>query len=231
MDARRTALVTGACRGIGREVCRQLAARGLRVVLTGRDARAGEDAARELCGPGRDVCFEFLDVASEAGAAAAAARLARRGVSVDILVNNAGVAPPDGLLGAPSSRLREAMAVNFFGAVWTCRAFVPEMLERGFGRVVNVTAGSGCFSAGLEGPAAFSVSKAALNALTVKLAAEARGDVKVNAVCPGWTRTRLGGPLAPRSAERAAADVVWLALCGPDGPTGGCFRDRRPIPW
>jgi NAD(P)-dependent dehydrogenase (short-subunit alcohol dehydrogenase family) len=105
------------------------------------------------------------------------------------------------------------------------------MIERGYGRVVNVSSGAGSFAEGLEGPPAYAVSKAALNALTVRLATETRGDVKVNAACPGWVRTRMGGSGAPRSVEEGADTIVWLATLGPDGPTGGFFRDRQPIEW
>ncbi|MDD5656887.1 MAG: SDR family NAD(P)-dependent oxidoreductase [Elusimicrobia bacterium] len=227
---RRTALVTGAGRGIGLEVCRQLGAQGLRVILTARDAGAGEAAAQDLRRGGLDASFHFMDVSSEAGVAAAARRLEGRGAAVDVLVNNAGVYPASGVLDGAAHAFKEALATNFFGALWSCRAFVPGMLERGFGRVVNVTSGGGSFGEGLDGPAAYCISKAALNALTVKLAREARGDVKVNAACPGWTRTRLGGP-AGQSVERGADTIVWLALAGCDGPNGGCFRDRRPVPW
>ncbi len=228
---RRTALVTGANRGIGLETSRQLGRLGMRVLLTARDRAAGERAARELRLEGHDVRFEQLDVASEASVAACAGRLARDGERVDALVNNAGVYPHGGVLDMTPADARLAMDVNFFGALWTCQAFVPAMLRAGHGRVVNVSSGYGAFAEGLEGPAAYSLSKAALNALTAKLAAEVRGDVKVNAACPGWVRTRMGGAGAERSPAEGAGTIVWLATLPADGPNGGLFRDCRRVPW
>jgi len=173
---RRTALVTGANRGIGFEVCRQLGRRGLRIVLAGRDAAAVAETAAGLRLEGLEVIEALLDVRREGAADSLAARLRGAGVHVDVLVNNAGIYPPGTLLETPAETFREVMETNFMGAVWTCRAFMPAMLEAGYGRVVNVSSGYGSFGEGLEGPAAYSLSKAALNALTVKLASEARGD-------------------------------------------------------
>jgi NAD(P)-dependent dehydrogenase (short-subunit alcohol dehydrogenase family) len=231
MSSVTTALVTGANRGIGFEVCRQLGRRGIEVILTGRHADGVAAAVAELRGDGLQVIGEILDVASEASALACAARLEQQGRRVDVLVNNAGVYPHGDLLTAPAQTLTEAMAVNFFGAAWTARAWMPSMNRRGHGRIVNVSSGYGSFAEGLEGPAAYAISKAALNALTVRLAQEARRDVKVNAVCPGWVRTRMGGSGAPTRVEQGADTVVWLATLPADGPSGGLFRNRRSIPW
>jgi len=228
---KRTALVTGANRGIGREVCRELGAAGLRVVVTARDRSAGEKAAAELRSGGHDVLFEEMDVASDRSVSACGARLAKLGIDVDVLVNNAAIYPPERLLDPAGDVLREVMEINFFGAARTCRAFVPAMIRRGYGRIVNVSSGSGSFADGLPGPPAYSVSKAALNAFTVKLAGELTGDVKVNSVCPGWVRTRMGGRGASRSVEEGADTIVWLATLPARGPSGGFFRDRKRIPW
>ncbi|HVP15230.1 MAG TPA: SDR family NAD(P)-dependent oxidoreductase [Terriglobales bacterium] len=230
-DVRYTALVTGANRGIGFEVCRRLGRRGLHVVLTGRDARGMDEAVARLRAEEIDIEGAVFDVAREGAAGALAARLRARDVRVDVLVNNAGIYPPGAVLDTDPGTFREVMETNFFGALWTCRAFVPAMLDAGYGRVVNVSSGSGSFGEGLDGPAAYCVSKAALDALTVKLASESRGDVKVNAVCPGWVRTRMGGPGARRSVEKGAETIVWLATLPADGPNGGFFRDRKRIPW
>ncbi len=227
----KTALVTGGNRGIGREVCRILAGLGHRVILTSRREPLGSRAAAELASSGLAVSFLSMDVADRDSVGRCAANLASQGVDVDILVNNAGVFPQGGVLSAVAEDFEEAMAVNFFGALWTCRAFLPGMLARGFGRVVNVSSGYGSIGEGLEGPAPYSLSKAALNALTLKLAQEVRGDVKINAVCPGWVRTRMGGAGAELSAAEGADTIVWLALLPPDGPSGGYFRNREPIPW
>ncbi len=227
----RTALVTGANRGIGFEVCRQLGHLGLRVILTGRDTKAVAGAAARLAREGISVFPEFLDVFSQEAVRECARRLAQTKERVDILINNAGIFPPGKLLRLSAQVIREAMDINFYGALWTAQAFMPDMLRRNYGRVVNVSSGYGSFAEGLEGPAAYSLSKAALNALTVRLAAEARGNVKVNAVCPGWVRTRMGGPGASRGVERGADTIVWLATLPDEGPSGGFFRDRRRIEW
>jgi NAD(P)-dependent dehydrogenase (short-subunit alcohol dehydrogenase family) len=123
-----------------------------------------------------------------------------------------------------------ALEVNTLGPFRTCRALVPGMTQRGYGRVVNVSSVGGSFDEGL-GPAAYGVSKAALNALTVKVSQAVHGDVKVNATCPGWVRTEMGGSGAPRSPEEAANTLVWLATLPAEGPNGGSFRDRESILW
>jgi NAD(P)-dependent dehydrogenase (short-subunit alcohol dehydrogenase family) len=229
--ATRTALVTGGNRGIGLEVCRQLGRLDYRVVLAARDPAAADQAARELRAAKLDVLPEVLDVTDDGAAGRLAERLAQAGERVDVLVNNAGVYPPGDLLSTPPEVLRSTMDVNFFGAVWAAQAFVPAMLARGYGRVVNVSSGYGQLSEGLSGPAAYSLSKAALNALTIRLASEVHGDVKVNAACPGWVRTRMGGSAADRSVEEGADTIVWLATLPASGPSGGLFRDRTRVPW
>jgi NAD(P)-dependent dehydrogenase (short-subunit alcohol dehydrogenase family) len=228
---RRTALVTGGNRGIGLATCAALARAGLRVVLSARRRTDAEAAARELAQQGLAVVPEELDLASEESVRACAARLARAGVEVDVLVGNGAVLFEGDALSTPAEEWRRAVEVNLLGALWCCRAFLPGMLARGWGRVVHVSSGWGAFAEGLDGPASYSVTKAALNALTVSLARSTGGDVKVNACCPGWVRTRMGGPEAERSPEEAAEGVVWLATLPSDGPHGGFFRDREPIAW
>jgi len=230
MRTRRTALVTGANRGIGYEVSRALASEEMRVLLTGRDRTAIEAAAEGLRNEG-DVLPFVLDVADRRSVEACREWLRRRGESVDVLVNNAGIYEGGPLLSTSPEVLRRVLETNFWGAAWTCQAFLPPMVERGYGRVVNVSSGYGAFAEGLQGPGAYALSKAALNALTLRLAHEVSGDVKVNAACPGWVRTRMGGSEAPRSVEEGADTIVWLATLGPEGPSGGFFRDRQPIEW
>jgi NAD(P)-dependent dehydrogenase (short-subunit alcohol dehydrogenase family) len=229
--AARTALVTGGNRGLGLEVCRQLGRLGLCVILGARNPARGEQAAQALRREGLDARFADLDVSSEESVHGCARALQAEGLRVDVLVNNAGIYPRGQLLKLDTAALQQAMAVHLYGAFWTCRAFVPAMLKAGYGRVVNVSSGYGSIGEGLGGAPAYSLSKAALNAFTFKLAQELRGDVKVNAVCPGWVRTRMGGMLATRGVARGAAGIVWLATLPKDGPNGGFFRDREPIPW
>ena len=202
----------------------------MNVVLAARDPERGEQAAQELRDEGLDVAYERLDVADSLSVEECARRLADAGTEVDALVNNAGVYPTEGVFSVSEEAFEMALEVNTLGPFRTCRAFVPMMLQRGYGRVVNVSSGGGSFGEGL-GPAAYAVSKAALNAFTVKVSQAVRGDVKVNAMCPGWVRTDMGGSGAPRSTEEAAETLVWLATLSEDGPNGGFFRDRKPIPW
>jgi NAD(P)-dependent dehydrogenase (short-subunit alcohol dehydrogenase family) len=224
------ALVTGGNRGIGFEACRQLARVGMSVVLAARDPQRGQEAAQELRDEGLDVISERLDVANLQSVKDCAQRLAEAGVEVNVLVNNAGVYPTQGVFSVSEETLEMALEVNMLGAFRSCQAFVPTMVQRNYGRVVNVSSGGGSFGEGL-GPAAYAVSKAALNALTVKVAQAVQGDVKVNAMCPGWVRTDMGGAGAPRSPEEAVDTLVWLATLTEDGPNGGFFRDRKSIPW
>ncbi|WP_457029266.1 SDR family NAD(P)-dependent oxidoreductase [Kitasatospora sp. P5_F3] len=227
----RTALVTGANRGIGLETCRQLATAGLDVVLCSRRADRGLAAAAGLAGLRGRVRVEQLDVESAESVRACAGRLATDGVQVDVLVNNAAVYPTTGFFAADEDLLEHTWQVNLVGAFRTCQAFVPGMAERGWGRVVNVSSGGGSLDAGLPGPPLYGITKAALNALTVTLASTVPASVKVNAVCPGWVRTDMGGAGAPLSVAQGADTVVWLAQLSESGPTGGFFRGRKPIPW
>jgi NAD(P)-dependent dehydrogenase (short-subunit alcohol dehydrogenase family) len=227
----RVALVTGGNRGIGLEVCRQLARAGLHVFLGSRDLARGKEAADALAAEGLDVSVEGLDVADPQNVRACARRLEEAGVHVDVLVNNAGVYPTLGILQVDEATAEEALQVNLLGPLRTCQAFVPGMVRRGYGRVVNVSSGGGSITESVPGPGAYGFSKVGLNALTRMLAHAVRGDVKVNAACPGWVATDMGGAAAPRSVEQGADTIVWLATLPEDGPTDGFFRDRRPIPW
>jgi NAD(P)-dependent dehydrogenase (short-subunit alcohol dehydrogenase family) len=202
----------------------------MNVVLTARDPERGEQAAQELRDEGLDDTYERLNVADSHSVKDCARRLAEAGTEVNMLINNAGVYPTKGVFSVSEETFVMALQVNALGPFRTCQAFVPMMLQRGYGRVVNVSSGGGSFGEGL-GPAAYAVSKAAMNALTVKVSQAVRGDVKVNAMCPGWVRTDMGGSGAPRSTEEAADTLVWLATLSEDGPNGGFFRDRKPIPW
>lgn len=228
---RRVALVTGGNRGIGLEVCRQLAWAGLQVILGSRDLTRGRDAARELAAEGLHVSVEELDVADPESVRKCARRLEEPRVHVDVLVNNAGVYPTTGILRVDEATALEALQVNLLGALRTCQVFVPGMVARGYGRVVNVSSGGGSLTEDIPGPGAYGFSKAGLNALTRMVANAVRGDVKVNAACPGWVATDMGGRAAPRTPAQGADTIVWLATLPRDGPTDGFFRDRRPIPW
>jgi NAD(P)-dependent dehydrogenase (short-subunit alcohol dehydrogenase family) len=229
----RTALVTGATRGLGLECARQLADSGLRVVLTGRDLVRARDRAEALSRSGDAVLPLRLDVADPGSVNEAAHRLEGDGIEVDVLINNAAVLLDEGrsVLSLDEETFRRTLEVNLLGAFRTCAAFLPAMVGRGYGRVVNVSSGAGALTRMRGYAPAYSISKAALNALTRQLAAHAHGDVKVNAADPGWVRTDMGGGSAPRSASQGAETIVWLATLPTDGPTGGFFYERRPMDW
>jgi NAD(P)-dependent dehydrogenase (short-subunit alcohol dehydrogenase family) len=234
MSETRVSLVTGANRGIGLEVCRQLASKGLRAILTARDLSKAESAAKQLQDDGFDVTPMHLDVADNGSIERCAREAARRFGAVDVLVNNAAVLLDENadLLTMGVDDLRATFDVNVFGAVAVCQAFVPRMVERGYGRVVNVSSEAGQISTMTTYAPAYSMSKAALNAATRQLAAAVKGTgVLVNSVSPGWVRTAMGGPGAPRSVEDGADSIVWLATLAANGPTGGFFSDRRRIEW
>lgn len=259
--ARRTALVTGASRGLGAETCRQLAERGFRVILTSRDS-SGEEVALRLAGPEREVRWEQLDVSQSASIASLAERLAQGGITVDVLVNNAGIS----MSGFDVNVARGTLEVNFFGALRVTEALLPRIPDGG--NIVMVSSGMGELSGygqalrgrfldpALTVPAlialmtsfardveagrhveagwpssAYRVSKAGLNALTRVLARElGPRHIRVNAVCPGWVQTDMGGRGASRTVEQGAASIVWAAAAE-TGPTGGFFRDGKPISW
>jgi NAD(P)-dependent dehydrogenase (short-subunit alcohol dehydrogenase family) len=239
IDMMRTALVTGGNRGIGFAICRGLARADHRVIVAARNETLGLEAAEALRGEGFDASSVVLDVANPQSALDCAADLNDRGTAVDVLVNNAGVFVPGSLL-MDADPLGQSIAVNFLGPLNTARAFVPAMMERGWGRVVNVSSAWGSFAEGLEGTPSYAITKAALNALTVHLAREAGPEVLINALCPGWVQTRMGEDSAPwdpsgsvpdRTPEEGSDTALYLATLPDGGPTGGFFRDRAPLAW
>jgi len=224
-STKRSALVTGANRGIGLEVCRQLAARGWAVLLGSRDLEKGRRAAAAL---GGDVRAVELDVTRDG----AAARARKEIGPVDVLVNNAAVHYDtwQSVLSADWKIVREAFDTNVLGPWRLVQAFAPDMRRAGWGRIVNVSSEAGSLASMGAGTPAYSTTKAALNALTRVLAGELAGTgVLVNSVCPGWTATDMGG--GGRPVAEGAASVVWAATLPDGGPTGGFFRDGRALPW
>jgi NAD(P)-dependent dehydrogenase (short-subunit alcohol dehydrogenase family) len=230
---RLVALVSGSNRGIGREIARQLAERGYRVIVTARDPDAAFATADALSDGGRlSLQGERLDVADPASVERLAERIGERPGRLDALVNNAGVMGEvaTNAATAPLGDAHETMETNLFGAWRLTQALLPLLRQSPSARVVNVSSGAGQLSDMNGGYPGYRVSKTALNALTRILSNEERG-ILVNSMCPGWVRTDMGGAGAPRSVEEGADTAVWLATLPDDGPTGGFFRNREPIPW
>lgn len=229
----RTALVTGANRGIGRAVAHQLARRGYHVILTSR-TEEGRTVAAEMVTEGLRVDYYPLDVANEQSIAELTEYLAAEFFQLDVLINNAGIHYDtfQTTLTADFGIVEEALRVNTIGPWRISKALMPLLKASPQGHVVNVSSSSGSFVDSWPGTPAYSMSKAALNMLTLKMAADLRDtNVKVNAVCPGWVRTDMGGRAAPRSPEEGAASVLWAADLPADGPSGGFFRDGERVAW
>jgi NAD(P)-dependent dehydrogenase (short-subunit alcohol dehydrogenase family) len=227
----RVALVSGANRGIGREIVRQLAEMGITTILGSRDEEKGRTAAEGMNG---NVVVKRLDVIDEDSVDRLASFVEDEFGRLDILVNNAGIANDSGQRGvdADLGSVREALEANVFGAWRLCKVFVPLMQRNGYGRIVNISSGMGALNDMGGGSPAYRVSKTALNALTRILASELRGSgILVNSVCPGWVRTDMGGSDASRSVKEGADTPIWAATLPDNGPTGGFFRDRRPVSW
>lgn len=216
----KTALVTGANRGIGFAIARGLAA-DHRVFIGARDPMAGRQAAQAL-----DCDWVHLDLEDPDTFGPALTRIG----GVDVLVNNAGVLIETSLMEDPLG-FETSMQVMVHGPYHLIGACRPHMEAKGWGRIVNVSSDWGSFAAGLEGPGAYGVAKAALNALTHALPRDLPKCIKINAMCPGWVQTRMGGAGAERTPEEGANTALWLARLPDDGPTGGFFRDRAPLPW
>jgi NAD(P)-dependent dehydrogenase (short-subunit alcohol dehydrogenase family) len=231
----RLALVTGGNRGIGYEVVRQLAALGHTVILGSRDLAKGEAAARAIGdnGPGRVIAAR-LDVTDPASVEREVKEIDRRFGALDILINNAAIHYDTWQTAAAADVegvVREAFATNLLGAWRMIRACVPLMRRNRSGRIVNVSSGAGAISSMGAGTPAYSTSKSALNALTRIVADELRGsNILVNAVCPGWVATEMGGA-GGRPVAEGTAGIVWAAMLPDGGPTGGFFRDEKPIGW
>ena len=226
----RTALVTGGNRGIGLAIVEGLAKAGLRVLLGARDRAAGEVAAQQLQRdhdlPTRVV---EMDVGMPDSIQAAVQTFERDGLAVDVLVNNAGVLPDGDMLTMPWDDIERSTRINALGPLHLIRLLTPGMVQRGYGRIVNVSSEWGSLND--LGPGAYGITKAYLNAMTVKAARELPRSIKVNAMCPGWVQTRMGGAGAERTPAQGADTAIFLATLPDDGPTGGMFRDRRPIRW
>jgi NAD(P)-dependent dehydrogenase (short-subunit alcohol dehydrogenase family) len=232
MRNQKTALVTGANKGIGFEVARELARLGLRVFLGARNVKAGRAAVEKLQSAG-DVLFLEIDIADQKSIRAAAAKLSGETERLDVLVNNAGILldeDKDALSVTPEI-FEATLRTNTLGPWLVAQAFAPLLRKSAAPRIVNVSSGGGQLEGGADGWApAYCVSKTALNGVTVQLTA-ALPKFAVNSVCPGWVRTDMGGENATRSVAEGAATIVWLATDAPQDLTGKFVKDRKVIPW
>ncbi|RJT42391.1 SDR family NAD(P)-dependent oxidoreductase [Mesorhizobium waimense] len=242
MTTTKSAVVTGANKGIGREIAQRLATMGFKVWLGARDAERGMAAAQELRAEGLDVRWLELDVTQDESVAAAAKAVSAESPSLDVLVNNAGVAinyelPPSEQLLAD---IQATYDVNVFGPIRVTQAFLPLLLAAPAARVVMVSSSTGSIGRALDSSSpnqsvnlmGYGSSKTALNAITVAFARElAPQGVKVNAAAPGYTATDLNGHRGHRTVQQAAEIIIRLATLDADGPNAGYFNDDGPLPW
>jgi NAD(P)-dependent dehydrogenase (short-subunit alcohol dehydrogenase family) len=227
------AVVTGGNRGIGFEICRQLAARGAQVVLTARKRAASEAAVKKLAEHSHAAAFHPLDVTDGKSIERLRDFLKESYGHVDVLINNAGIiaegeAPA---LKVDLATVRETLETNALGPLHLAQNLVPLMKRGTMPRIVNMSSGMGALTDNDGGYAAYRMSKTLLNAVTAILAAELAGTIAVNSVCPGWVKTDMGGRNATREVAEGADTAVWLALDAPATLTGKFVRDRKVIPW
>jgi NAD(P)-dependent dehydrogenase (short-subunit alcohol dehydrogenase family) len=231
MSEQKTALVTGANKGIGLEIVRKLLAEGLRVLLTARNAAAGKVAASSLDG---DVRFLQMDVSDDASIQKGAQTYGELSDSLDVLINNAGIYPDENfdILTISRAQLVETFQTNTFGPVKVTQAFLPFLKKSNAPRVINISSGYGEIGGLSYKVSSYCLSKLALNGVTIMLDQALRSEgIAVYAMCPGWVRTDMGGANAARSVEEGADTAVWLATDAPQTLSGKFFRDRKVIGW
>jgi NAD(P)-dependent dehydrogenase (short-subunit alcohol dehydrogenase family) len=230
---KKIALVTGANRGIGFETCRQLSQLNLTVLLTARDTTKGEVSTKQLTDKGLDVIYYQLDVSNKNNIKSIFDKIEQQFGCLDILINNAAILydTDQSAINANLQQVSKALETNLYGPWLMCQAFIPLMVKNGYGRIVNVSSGAGSLHYMEGGTPAYGISKAALNALTKKLASELRGTgILVNSVDPGWVATDMGGH-GGRQVKDGAKGIVWAATLPDNGPSGGFFYDGKPEPW
>jgi NAD(P)-dependent dehydrogenase (short-subunit alcohol dehydrogenase family) len=222
----KTVLITGAYRGLGYEVARQLSERGWNVILTARNKDQGSAAAAKL----KNASFLELDITKDASVV----RAAKQVPNLDLLINNAAIIAEGDrdILTIKPEVVARTIQANALGALRVSQAFVPQLLKSSAGRIVNVSSGAGQLNDMGTWSPAYSASKTTLNAITCLFAAALKDKgIAVNSVCPGWCRTEMGGAGAPRSVEEGADGIVWLAADAPQEKTGLFWRDKEIIPW
>ena len=239
---KRTALVTGANKGIGLSIARQLAQRNIKVIIGARDQDKGIAARKQLQSEGLKAHFIMIDVTRATSIEAAIGKIKDDFRRLDILVKNAGIMidTQSGILELDPAVFHKTLTTNVFGPLLLAQACIPLMKANGYGRIVNMASTLGSLNdiSNPDSPygavlsPAYRLSKTLLNGITVLLANALRGtNILVNSACPGWVRTNMGGDQAPLTPEQGADTPVWLATLPDGGPNGGFFRERQPIPW
>lgn len=241
----KTVLITGANRGLGFATAKLFAEKGYKVILTSRDKEKGEAAVKEI--HNKNIFFQELDITKEKSIEKAVESITKKHKTVDILLNNAGIYLDEGedmkdmpysIENIPLEIIKITLETNLYGPIMLTQKILPLMKKQRWGRIVNITSGMGQMNDKVEhrynngGFPSYRLSKVALNMFTKNLSFEVKEyNILVNAVCPGWCRTDMGGPEAPRSAEQGAEGIFWVATLPDNGPTGRLFRDKKEVEW
>ncbi|MFT5171370.1 MAG: NAD(P)-dependent dehydrogenase (short-subunit alcohol dehydrogenase family) [Candidatus Marinamargulisbacteria bacterium] len=233
---KKVAVVTGANRGIGKEIVRQLAALpNMHVILTSRDEEKGKTAKSNIAGTADNITVAKLDVSEPDSIQSFSAQIQKDFQRIDILINNAGIILgefDESIFDTSIADMKTVMQTNVYGPMMLCQALTPLMKQNNYGRIVNMSSGMGQLSEMSGNAAAYRVSKTALNALSRILSKELSDtNILVNAMCPGWVRTEMGGENAHRNVQEGAKTAIWLATLDDNGPTGDFFRDNKQIDW
>lgn len=245
MDKKKIALVTGANRGLGLEICRQLAEKDFLVILTSRNVESGIHAVETLDPSTEKIRYCQLDVTKEKSIQSALEFVKKEYNCLDVLINNAGIFLDSSDVksresvqrsSSPFKTNREILTrtfeTNTLGPFFMCQTFIPLMKKNGYGRIVNVTSQMGQLSSMGSGWTAYRISKTALNAVTKIFAEELKGtNILINSIHPGWIQTDMGGPKAPLTPEEGTKGILWAATLPDEGPSGGFFRDKQEIDW
>jgi NAD(P)-dependent dehydrogenase (short-subunit alcohol dehydrogenase family) len=225
----RKILVTGGNRGIGLAIVQELAKNKEDIILLGsRNLDEGKKATENL---GGNIIAVHLDLTDRDELKNSLQSILEDHHRIDVLINNSGVLHQESILDLSTEKLDESLRVNTIAPFEIIQTVLPGMMSSGYGRIVNISSGWASFHEGLHGPCSYSVSKAALNALTKSIAQGLPSNIKINCMCPGWVRTRMGGLTAPRSPEKGAETAVWLSNLDENGPSGEFFRDKKNIGW
>jgi len=238
---KRIAVVTGANKGIGLEICKQLLQNDFYVILTARTERKGQDAISLLSTISSDIEFFKLDVTRQEDVSALSQYISEKFTHCDVLINNAGIFPdprddPDNnwpsILTADIKHIQQGIECNSYGTLRMCQALIPLMQKNNYGRIVNISSGMGQLSDMNGGCPGYRISKTAVNVITRIIADELQNtNILINSMCPGWVKTDMGGPGATRELAEGADTAIWLSMLDDNNPGGLFYRDRQVIPW